>query len=295
MSLNYKSIKFTDSQNRVLLISDFISELTNYKTKNKGIDLSSPAPQIDVVKTPSTDFAQIANISYSGRYIRINGRFIDFGGSANSTRDSITYLKSFERKEVDAEVYFGSDNITNSKKTYTIKGTITELSTLDHNQDNEYNFLLTLFSPTPYFFGETFTKVLPLGTGGRGYPKAYSYGYVPGGNLSVVNNGDTLGFTTIKINGPAQNITINANNSSFILGTGAEPFTIQDDEFITIDSQNQIVTTNNDLNITGLTNNIFDPFRVNSSSTLNLQVLASLTSENTEITASLQTPYIQID
>jgi hypothetical protein len=293
--LNYKTIKFLDSQNRELIISDFESTLTRYNTTEEGINLKAPTPKLNVVKIPGSDFAQVANINYAGRFVRINGRFVDYSGSAESTRDSITYLKSFERQAVSAEVYFGSDNSTNSKKTYTIDGTITEVSTLKHDNSNEYNFLVSLFSPTPYFCGETITNTLFLGKGGRGYSKNYNFGYKPSGSLSISNEGDTTGFANIRIKGPAQNIVVNGNNASFVLGTIASPFTIQNDEFVDIDSQNQIVTNSNGVNLTALTNNIFDPFRIKPKSTLNLQILANLTDKTTSIITTLQTPFIQID
>lgn len=293
--LNYKTIKFLDNQSRELIISDFQTALTNYNTISEGINLKAPSPKLDVVKIPGSDFGEVANISYAGRYIRINGRFVDYTGSGEATRDSISYLKSFEGQRVRAEVYFGADNITDSKKTYTGEGTIHEVSTLTHNHENEYNFLLSLFMPAPYFFGDTVTDTLFLGTGGRGYGKSYSFGYKPSGSLSVINNGDTTGFVNLRIKGPAQNVEIKGNNTSFILGTISNPFTIQSNEFVDIDSQNQIVISSNNANITAQSNNIFDSFRIKAKNTLNLQVLASLTDKTTSIMTTLQTPFILID
>ena len=113
--------------------------------------------------------------------------------------------------------------------------------------------------------------------------------------MSISNEGDTTGFADIRIKGPAQNIVVNGNNASFVLGTIASPFTIQSNEFVDIDSQNQIVTNSNGVNLTALTNNIFDPFRIKPKSTLNLQILANLTDKTTSIITTLQTPFIQID
>ena len=293
--LNYKTIKFLDNQSRELIISDFETPLTKYNTFGEGIDLKAPSPKLDIVKIPGSDFAEVANISYAGRYIRINGRFIDYTGSGDTTRDSITYLQSFEGQKVRTEVYFGADNITDSKKTYTIEGTISEVNTINHNNLNEYNFLVTLFTSAPYFFGDIITNTLFLGRGGRGYGKNYSFGYKPSGSLSVINNGDTTGFVNLRVKGPAQNIQINGNNTSFTLGTISNPFTIQSNEFVDIDSQNQIVTSSNGANLTAQSNNIFDPFRIKAKNTINLQVLASLTDKTTSIITTLQTPFILND
>ena len=293
--INTKTIKFLDNQSRELIISDFNTDLTKYNSYDAGIDLKTPAPKTDVVKTPGSDFAQIANISYAGRFVRINGRFVDPAKSSRNTRDSITYLKSFERREVSAELYFESDTIENSKQTYTINGIITEVSTFNHNQLDEYKFLVNFFSPTPYFFGQTLINRVSLGTGGRNYKKSYPYAYNPSGTILVTNEGDTFGFMKLRIQGPAKNIQIKNNNQTFELGTVQTPFVIQDNEFIDIDGENQTVISSTNTNLTILSNNIFDVFRVDAKSTLSLQVLADLTDKTTEVTTTLKTPFIQID